>query len=486
MTASNALNISQIGYVVFDGINKFTGNTLVAGSGISITNPNGVSGNSVISNTGALTDLHVARYIVSAGGAADGANYTSITTAYAAAVGAGGNQTVFVQPGTYTENITLSPGINITAFPCDAALNLASNTASNVIINGTLSYSSAGTVSISNVQLRTNSATFLSVTGSAASVVNIIGCYLNCLNNNGISYTTANAGSSVSISYCQGNIGTTGISLFTASSTGILNIQYSDVENSGGSSTPSTANTTTVNLERCLLKLQITLTASSSSFTYTEINGGNNTCLTTVTSGSTQLNKCLLNGGSASAASIGTGTTVAMYDCTINSSNTNALTGLGTLNQSLLIFSNTSATSNVSTLGNFSTGITGTFLPALSFGGSSTGITYTTQIGTYVVIGKMVYVLIDVTINSKGVQTGVAAISLPFTSANNSAITTFNGYGIFSTFPASTTVPIGLLSGNTATLGIYGWGAANTITQLTNSNIANGNVFRFSGWYSTA
>lgn len=302
----------------------------------------------VVSGAG-LTDYHVARYIVSPGGATDGAQYTTLASAYAAAVLAGGNQTVFLQPGTYTENITLSPNVNITAFPCDAGMNGGSNTTSNVIINGTLSYSSAGTVCISNVQLRTNSAPFLSVTGSEASIVNVIGCYLNVLNNNAISYTTANVAAQINFAYCQGNIGTTGITPFVSTSTGTIEIQYTEMENSGASTTPSTTNATVLNIERSLLKFAITTTAANGSFTYSELNAGNATCLTTITSGTVQLNKCLLNAGTASAASIGASTTVSMYDCTVNSSNTNAVTGAGTLVYSNITFSNSSSVINTTT-----------------------------------------------------------------------------------------------------------------------------------------
>ncbi len=50
-TTANDLNISQAGYVVFDGTATFTGRTFQAGSGISITNASGVSGNTTISAT---------------------------------------------------------------------------------------------------------------------------------------------------------------------------------------------------------------------------------------------------------------------------------------------------------------------------------------------------------------------------------------------------------------------------------------------------
>lgn len=408
------------------------------------------------------------------------------TTIGAALTASTSGTTIFIRPGTYAESPALVAGVNLCAFPCDAGLNNIQNTFSNVIIEGECTFSSAGTVTISGIQLETNSGLFLGVTGSAASVVNLIGCYLNCLNNTGISYTTSNSSSSLNISYCQGNIGTTGISLFTATSTGTMNIQYTDIEDGGGSTTASTTNATTLNIERSLLKFPITTTASTGSFTYSQIAASNTTPLTTVTSGTVQLDKCILSAGSASAVSVGTGTTVNLYDVTLNSTATNAITGAGTVNQSLVIGGNTSLTSNVTTLNNLSCGITGTFSPALSFGGSTTGITYTTQAGTYVLIGKLVFVEVDITLSSKGAQTGVAAISMPFTSANNSINTTFGGYGILGSFPASTSVPITLLTANSNSAGVYGYGSPSTITQMTNSNFTNTSVWRFSGWYSTA
>lgn len=53
-TPGNSLNISQSGYVVFDGTATFSGRTFQAGSGISLTNASGVSGNTTIAATGTV------------------------------------------------------------------------------------------------------------------------------------------------------------------------------------------------------------------------------------------------------------------------------------------------------------------------------------------------------------------------------------------------------------------------------------------------
>lgn len=53
-TPSNDLNISQAGYVNFDGVATFTGRTFQAGTGITLTNASGVSGNTTIGVSGSV------------------------------------------------------------------------------------------------------------------------------------------------------------------------------------------------------------------------------------------------------------------------------------------------------------------------------------------------------------------------------------------------------------------------------------------------
>ena len=95
------------------------------------------------------------------------------TTIASAITSASSGDTIVIMPGTYTEDPTLKAGVNLCAFSSDSGLNPISNTLSNVIIQGKCTMTTAGTVTITGVQLQTNSDYFLAVTGSAASIVNL-------------------------------------------------------------------------------------------------------------------------------------------------------------------------------------------------------------------------------------------------------------------------------------------------------------------------
>lgn len=61
---------------------------------------------------------------------------------------------------------------------------------------------------------------------------------------------------------------------------------------------------------------------------------------------------------------------------------------------------------------------TASYVPALTFGGSSTGITYTTQTGNYTQIGNLVFCSMHILLSSKGSSTGIASINLPVTNSS--------------------------------------------------------------------
>jgi hypothetical protein len=56
----------------------------------------------------------------------------------------------------------------------------------------------------------------------------------------------------------------------------------------------------------------------------------------------------------------------------------------------------------------------GTFVPSLTFGGASVGMTYAARQGFYARVGNLVTASIYVVLSAKGTSNGDAAISLPF------------------------------------------------------------------------
>lgn len=315
-------------------------NTLTPGTGITISNGPGTI---TIASTASLTDLHTARFIVASSTTGTGANYTSIASAITAAVATGINSTIFLQPGTYTENFTLPANINLCAFACDAFTP-------NVIISGTITCTTAGTRSISGIRLQTNSAALLAVTGSAASIVNLNNCYLNCSNNTGITFSSSSSSAAIVILNCLGNIGTTGISLFSHSSSGALTINNSSIVNTGGSTTASTISAGSFNTMNTSFQFPITFSGTGGGTLQYSVfaNSGLNTTMVTLGgSGAQSLKWCRIESGSASAISIGG--TADLESCVINSSNTNAVSGAGTVNFYGLMFTGSSSTINTTT-----------------------------------------------------------------------------------------------------------------------------------------
>lgn len=288
-----------------------------------------------------INTFTTAKWIVSAT-ASNGTH----TTIGAALTSASSGDTIFIRPGTYTENLTLKAGVNLVAYTADAYTP-------NVTIIGKCSYSSAGTLTISGIQLQTNSDYFLEVTGSAASIVYLISCGLNMANNTGIHFTTSNTGAAIYVNHCNGNIATTGIGAFTVTSTGSMRFNYCNITNTGNSSTASSATDTTVYLNWSQINFPVsTANAGSIYYTYCNVNneGANAACLTTAGTGTSNIEYSDFLSGSGSCISIGTGTTVLeLAPCRYSSTNTNPITGAGTFKHSTSYFTGTGVSNNATT-----------------------------------------------------------------------------------------------------------------------------------------
>ena len=126
----------------------------------------------------------------------------------------------------------------------------------------------------------------------------------------------------------------------------------------------------------------------------------------------------------------------------------------------------------------------GTWTPALAFGGVTTGITYSTREGTYIRIGKMMFVTCDIALSSKGAATGSATI----TGLSYSGGGSLSGQRLLVSYYANmvsiTADPVPLVSA--ATVVLYAGPMVTGGTALTDANFANNTIFRFHGSYRVA
>ena len=325
--------------------------TITGSGGVIVTNGPGTIN---IAGTGPSTDLHTALYIVSSAGVGTGtgANYSTITSAIAAALGTGLKSTIFIMPGStgvYTENFTLPANINLTAFGSDGYRDLAAATGPVTIV-GKITVTDAGTRCISNIRLQTNSDFFLSVTGTAASIVHLQNCYINCSNNTGIQSTSTL--SAIRLVNCGGDIATTGIAYLALSGGGGIEIDGGVYNNSGSSTTANTWSAGNLTIRNCEFDSLLTSSGTGAGNIY---NVFFNTILGTIithngTGSPISVSFCQIGGGTSSSVSVGAGATINIYGSTLNSSNTNVVTGSGTLTASCLTFINTSSVINPTTV----------------------------------------------------------------------------------------------------------------------------------------
>jgi len=136
--------------------------------------------------------------------------------------------------------------------------------------------------------------------------------------------------------------------------------------------------------------------------------------------------------------------------------------------------------SNANTLDDYEEG---TWTPALSFGGGSTGITYgAATLGRYTKIGNLVTLTGMVTLTSKGSSTGSAQITgLPFTSLNDSIYASC-AIGYAAGFSSVTGAVIGLLLPNASKISLY-QSANGAATGLTNAHFNNTSAVYFTVSY---
>lgn len=124
----------------------------------------------------------------------------------------------------------------------------------------------------------------------------------------------------------------------------------------------------------------------------------------------------------------------------------------------------------------------GTFTPVLSFGGGTTGITYTTQTGSYTKIHDVVYFTSRVTLSSKGSATGDALVGgLPF--ANGAQICHASSSGHNFSLGGSVTNWMLLIDAGASAMSMMTINATGNVNPMTDSDFTNTSDFVVTGFY---
>lgn len=318
ITPNSSGNIQLVGHV-----NNQTGefSTVVAGTHLADINP-----------------MSSFRWIVDP----LGFNGTS-TTMQAAINSASAGDTIQILPGTYTENLTLKDGLS---FVTSDAAEVGKN--SNVKIIGKMTDNgSEVNCSFTGIGFQTNSDYIATL--SAASNLVFTNCFFSGSNNT--LFQTSNGGINVYFYRCQGNLGTTGIA-FCSTTGGIYRLYNSQFTNSGNTTTVTNFTAGSLQIDDCELNFPVEVSSTGffqANYSTIDTSAVNQIALTTAGAGTSSANFCQFSSGTASAISIGTGTTLTATFCDVNSTNTNAITGAGTINYGGIVYSGTSITNNVTT-----------------------------------------------------------------------------------------------------------------------------------------
>lgn len=297
-----------------------------------------VDANGFVTLSAGNTDLHWPVFIV--GDVTKGANYATIAAAVAAS--ASGN-VIAIQPGTYTENISLTTK--------RIFVGLGSFEDSTIIIGKISDGGNSISYTIMNLKLQTNSDYCIELTAASSYCV-LRDVYLNCTNNTGINMTQASA--TTELNFCTSNTTTTGIGIYTGS--GVV-LGYSTRFQNSGSTTTASTSSGSCQFINCSIGSPITCSGAASIIIEgcgVDTSSTNSVAITTAGTGSSQVYNSVLSSGSAAAISVGAGTIVFATSNTVRSSAANVFTGAGTINTGGNVCTSSSG-NNVVTINNLTT-----------------------------------------------------------------------------------------------------------------------------------
>lgn len=266
----------------------------------------------------------------------DPLGHGDFTTISAALLTNTASKTIFLRPGNYQEDITITQS---TTFYGDSS---SLQGIGNVGILGKITIATAGlTVNFNNIGLSTYHDYLLTLT--AASTVLFTNCFFGVTNTYGINADVALGTSNLYFVNC---------SAFITSTYGFLNSTNVPVTMIGCSFLNSNVATTSYTntswyIYNSILTFPITVNSGGGLYAYNSVFGINSPAINTTwitNDGNCSLDCCTLYSGTASAISIGSGATLMASDVSINSSNTNAIAGSGTIEFGEIDFTGSSST----------------------------------------------------------------------------------------------------------------------------------------------
>jgi hypothetical protein len=265
------------------------------------------------------------------------------STIAGAIASASAGDSIFIRPGTYTENLTLKSEVNFFASDFFGGSGTSTKIIGKIIDNGVTCNNT-----FTNISFQTNSDFVFSLTGSASSVITSL-CNFDFTNHTGNSVST---GSTLECITCNFDLATTGIGYHTASGS----IIYSNCgfSNSGNSTTISTS-TGKLDIVFCVVRAPISVSGASGLLNINDsifdLSVINQTCVTVGASSTAYINYTQFVPIVATGLIID-GTANMAY-CIVNSYVTNAISGSGTLNYNDITFTGSSHTIAVTTTTNF-------------------------------------------------------------------------------------------------------------------------------------
>lgn len=262
--------------------------------------------------------------------------HTSIQAAINTAIA---GETIFIRPDNYTGDLTLKAGVNLCSFECESQDE-------QVKIIGTVSFSTAGEVSISGIAFETVGAYAIENTSTGTIVFS--NCLIIAEDNSAINVTNG----TIRFNDCEGDIRNTGISFFECSG-GQLSFRRCRLINSAVSTTssPITGGLVSFLFTTSLFPITLSGTTASLQCGHSTFQTDASTIITQNSTGPLiTLRHCTLINTTAPVLSIGAGAAAKLMQCDIISQGSPAvITGSGTLQYCLLSFETNSGI-NVTTL----------------------------------------------------------------------------------------------------------------------------------------